>query len=308
MRILKNRGDIFFSKTDKEKSSEQKFLITALVIIIILTLAAVVITAAKSDFSVKKFFAPDNLEVTQQADDDAQAMLPEVSGKNNFLLLVSDEKNLLYACVIQTDMDNVSYKVCSLRADTVADGQKLGKIFSSSSAENVKTAVETLLGTEIDYYISLQGDKFAEVYDKFGEVNYPVASAVKYRDSDSASPYSVRVKEGEQSLKGTQVTGLMRYYLDVQDSCALANDLMLAILSQQINENNYEIRDELFSKFISSADTNITVRDYSAAGDALAVLSNSQTGVSVYNAAAEYGKGNEITKDSLKEIRGYFVK
>ena len=34
MRIFKNRGDIFFSKTNKEKSTEQKILLIALVIIV----------------------------------------------------------------------------------------------------------------------------------------------------------------------------------------------------------------------------------------------------------------------------------
>lgn len=307
MRILKNRGDIFFSKTNKEKSSEQRFLIIALVLIVIFSVIFVFVTAVKNDFSAKEFFKPDNISVTENVSKNEIDILPQVSGKNNFIVLVSEENNLLFAGIIQTDMDNVAYKASMLRADTVVEGEKLSMIFKKSGAENVKKAVESLLNTSIDYYISMESDKFTEVYEKFGEINYPVINSIKYKNNDTAVPFSVRVKEGEQSLKGSQIIGLMRYYLDVEKKPSLANDIMLTILTQQINENNYENKDELFEKFIASSKTNITVKNYSMAEDSLIVLSNENTGVKVYNAPAEY-KNNKITKDSIKEVRGYFVK
>lgn len=307
MRIFKNRGDIFFSKTNKEKSSEQRFLIITLVLIVIFSVIFVFVTAVKNDFSAKEFFKPDNISVTENVSENEIDILPQVSGKNNFIVLVSEENNLLFAGIIQTDMDNVAYKASMLRADTVVEGEKLSMIFKKSGAENVKKAVESLLNTSIDYYISMESDKFTEVYEKFGEINYPVINSIKYKNNDTAVPFSVRVKEGEQSLKGSQIIGLMRYYLDVEKKPSLANDIMLTILTQQINENNYENKDELFEKFIASAKTNITVKNYSMAEDSLIVLSNENTGVKVYNAPAEY-KNNKITKDSIKEVRGYFVK
>lgn len=307
MRIFKNRGDIFFSKTNKEKSSEQRFLIIALVLIVIFSVIFVFVTAVKNDFSAKEFFKPENISVTENVSENEIDILPQVSGKNNFIVLVSEENNLLFAGIIQTDMDNLAYKASMLRADTVVEGEKLSMIFKKSGAENVKKAVESLLNTSIDYYISMESDKFTEVYEKFGEINYPVINSIKYKNNDTAVPFSVRVKEGEQSLKGSQIIGLMRYYLDVEKKPSLANDIMLTILTQQINENNYENKDELFEKFIASSKTNITVKNYSMAEDSLIVLSNENTGVKVYNAPAEY-KNNKITKDSIKEVRGYFVK
>lgn len=307
MRIFKNRGDIFFSKTNKEKSSEQRFLIITLVLIVIFSVIFVFVTAVKNDFSAKEFFKPDNISVTENVSENEIDILPQVSGKNNFIVLVGEENNLLFAGIIQTDMDNVAYKASMLRADTVVEGEKLGMIFKKSGAENVKKAVESLLNTSIDYYVSMESDKFTEVYEKFGEINYPVINSIKYKNNDTAVPFSVRVKEGEQSLKGSQIIGLMRYYLDVEKKPSLANDIMLTILTQQINENNYKNKDEIFEKFIASAKTNITVKNYSMAEDSLIVLSNENTGVKVYNAPAEY-KNNKITKDSIKEVRGYFVK
>lgn len=307
MRIFKNRGDIFFSKTNKEKSSEQKFLITALVVIVVFTLIFVIVTGARNDFSAKEFFKPDDLNVTEEVDTSEELVLPQISGKSNILLLVGDEDNLLFTALYQADMDNVAYKVSALKADTAVENQKLSTLFAKQGPQAVKSAAEVLFGTEIDFYISLDSDKFYELYSTFGEVDYPVISEVRYKNNDVAVPYSVRVKEGEQSLKASQFIGLIRYYLDVEGNTSLANDLLLSLASQQINEENYADRETLFSKFVTAADTDITVMDYSLSADALFVFSNSQVGVKVYNAPAVYSSGT-ITPDSLKEIKGYFVK
>ncbi len=56
MRIFKNRGDIYFSKSNKEKSTEQRILIIALAVIIAFTVIFVLALSIKNDFSAKKFF------------------------------------------------------------------------------------------------------------------------------------------------------------------------------------------------------------------------------------------------------------
>lgn len=57
MRIFKNRGDIYFSKTNKERSAEQKFLIITLAVIVIFTIVFLSAVAIKFDFSAKKFLS-----------------------------------------------------------------------------------------------------------------------------------------------------------------------------------------------------------------------------------------------------------
>ncbi len=308
MRLFKNRGDIYFSKTDKEKSAEQRFLLIALAVIVIVTIIFVIVVGAKNDFSVKEFFKPENISATAVTEEDSDdVILPEVSGKSNYAILVSDDGVLLFSCVIQVDMDNVSYKVSSFKADTVCDGEELSSVFASSGEANATVALESLLNVDIDYYISLESSDFASIYEQFGQINYPIISEIKYKNTEDEVPYSVKLNEGEQTLKGTQLVGLMRYYLDEKDNTSIANDIMLNVLSQQINETNYENREELFSLIAETAQTNITVRDYSASLDSLLVLSSASTGVNVYNASAEYD-GDDITADSLKEVRAYFVK
>lgn len=302
MRIFKNRGDIYFSKTNKKKSAEQRILIIALIAIVIFTIAFVIALSVKYDFSAKKFFAPDNLEITQVTDE-GEEPLPQVSGKNNFITLVNDDENLLFVIFTQVDFDNISYKVCTLKAGTVCDGKSLKDIFKQSGAQNVKQAVESLIGVNFDYYISMTGKQYADFSDELGDFYYPVLSDIKFKSSD----FSLRLSAGEQRLNGSQVVNLIRYYVDEENNFSLANDLILNSLSQQINSDNLERSEYLYKFFVTNSDTNITVRDFSSAGDELKVLADYRTGPVVYGAQAEY-ENSSISAESLQKIKGYFVK
>lgn len=57
MRIFKNRGDIYFSKTNKKKSTEQKILLIALTVIVLFSVVFMFIVGAKNDFSAKNFLS-----------------------------------------------------------------------------------------------------------------------------------------------------------------------------------------------------------------------------------------------------------
>lgn len=306
MRIFKNRGDIYFSKTNKKKSSEQKILLIALIVIVVFTIIFVTALAVKYDFSAKKFFAPDEMETTQISED-YEEPLPEVSGKSNFIILVNSDNNLLFAIIVQVDLDNISYKVGTLKAAAAVEGSSLEEIYRQSGAQNVKNAVESLIGTEFDYYISMESKDFAQFFDEFGEFNYPVLSDIKFKSSNDEVSYSVKLKAGEQKLGGAQVINLLRYYLNEENNSSMANDLILNSLLQQINNENLSRSEELFKMLVTAAETNITVRDFSAAGDGLKVLSDERTGAGTYSASAEYD-GNSISKESLQKIKGYFIK
>lgn len=305
MRIFKNRGDIYFSKSNKKKSNEQKILIVALVAIVAFTIVFLSALAIKNDFSAKKFFAPEELEITTEPEEE-QLVLPEVSGKTNYVSLVCKGNELLFVELVQVDMDNVSCKVSALKAETVVDGASLAQLYKKSGSENVKKAVESLMGEEFDFYIDMQSDKFAEFFGDMGEVYYPIAGDIIYKSGNKAVNYSVKVKAGEQRLGGTQIINLVRYYLDSGNSSA-ANDLLLNSLLQQLNSTNLEKKEELFGRFVALADTNITVRNLSLADDKLFVLANDNSSVGAYSAIAEYD-GDKITSESLQRVKGYFAK
>lgn len=305
MRIFKNRGDIYFSKNNKEKSTEQKILLIALAVIVLFTFVFMLCVAAKNDFSIKKFFEPEDLSTTTAVEDSTVA-LPQVSGKTNYIVTVADNENLLFVELVQVDLDNKSYKICTLKSSTEYDGSTLGYIYAHSGVLNVKSATENMISTTFDYYIDFQRDKFTEYFDSLGSVNYALVSDIKYKNNKSAVPFTVRMKAGEQVIKGTQAVNLVRYFLETNNQQS-ANDVLLTSLSKQINVDNFANKDSLFQDLVTKSNTNITVRDYSAADDDITVLCNSQNGISVYGAEVKYDK-NKITKDTLQNAKGYFVK
>ncbi len=308
MRIFKNRGDIYFSKSNKEKSKEQKILIIALIIIIAFTVLFMGIIGFQNDFSLKKFFAPDK-ELTSSLISDEEEMieLPSVSGKTNFAVMIKNNNNLLFTVLVQSDMDNKAFKVCTLKSTTQLDGQAMNSIFSSADEAGVINALKTNLGIDIDYYMSFESSAYEDFFDTLGNVNYPLTNEIRYRQSDNPPSYSLKLSAGEQSLDGRHFINLIRYYLEKENNTSQANELFLNALTQQLNEENLADSDELAGEFSSNAVTNITIRDYSLASDKLMVIASEQQPMGVYNAQAEYD-GNVITQDSLKSIKGYFVK
>ena len=66
MRIFKNRGDIYFSKTNKKKSTEQKILLIALTVIVLFSVVFMFIVGhchlrVKSFSDAAFLSAPSNL-------------------------------------------------------------------------------------------------------------------------------------------------------------------------------------------------------------------------------------------------------
>lgn len=309
MKLFKNRGDIYFSKANKEKSTEQKILIIALIVIIVFTVIFISVLSVVNDFSAKKFFEPEELVTAALTDEMTQDTpdLPEVSGKNNFAVMVYEKNTLLFTALVQSDMDNKAYKASVLKGSTELDGNSLSGVFADSGAQNVMNSIEANLGIDIDYYISVESKEFEEFFNKLGSINYPILNDIKYRDNDSAATFTLKIKAGEQKIDGKHFINLIRYYVDGENNSSQANELLLAALSQQLNSENMEKADSLFRQFSSIAETNITIRDFSLAGDRLKVITNNQVNMSVYNAQAQFD-GNQINDEDLKKIKGYFIK
>lgn len=309
MKIFKNRGDIYLSKSRTGADREQHILLGILAAVLLVSIVVVVYVGAKNDFSAKKFFAPDQTVATTQAGDTTAAPeLPQVSGKTNYLLALTgkDNQNLYAAVLIQTDMDSVSYKICNLLPQTTAEGSTLAGVYTSGGINSLVQMTETATGIKPDFYIVMTVTDFASFFDDLGEVNYPLAADIKYRNTTAADPFSLRISAGEASLNGKRFTALWRYFLEEKDLKS-ANDLGLAALNMLFSADNGAKKEELFRDFVTLARTNLTVRDFSGRSDNITVLTGTQNGVNAYNVEPEYS-GNTLTARDKSTIQGYFSK
>ncbi len=304
LRIFKHRGDIYISAGNRKADIEQKVLLILLAFIIAFTVVFVVLLGIKYDFSAKKFFAPENLEEPEVYYSEE---LPQVEGKTNFLFIMSNTyTEEIYVCsIIQVDLDSTAYKVCTFDPGTVSDGRSMNDIYKTGGAGGVAGEISRMLGCDIDYYIDQNTDGYKKMFSALGNINYTVLSDIRYKDS-SIYGFNIKIKEGDQSIDGDTASKLLRYYMSQKDYRTVS-EILLTSLSQQINSENYEKRESLFSKFIDSAATNITVKSYTEGEDGMRVLSDETTGVNVYSVSPVYSSSS-VTAESLSDIRGYFSK
>ena len=304
MRIFKNRGDIYIPSTKIKSDLEQKILLILLAFGVAFTCVFLVLVGIKYDFSIKNFFSPGN---TVTKENNEIVNLPEISGKTNFLFIMnnSNTDEIYFCSLIQVDMDNIAYKVCTLDKNTYSDGKSLLDIYKTGGAGNVVNAVKSLLGIDIDYYIDESVEEYKKMYDAFGSINYLVLNEIRYKDT-STYGFNIKLKGGNQTVNGDLASKLIRYYLSENDY-ETVNEIMITALSQQINPENYEKKEYLFSSLIEHSKTNITITDYTKSENALKVLSSETTGVNVYSVVIKY-ENNKLTSESIRNIKGYFTK
>lgn len=304
MRIFKNRGDIYIPSTKIKSDLEQKILLVLLAFGVAFTCVFLVFIGIKYDFSVKKFFAPNDMVIQENNE---EVKLPDISGKTNFLFIMnnSNTDEIYFCSLIQVDMDSIAYKVCTLDKNTYSDGKSLFDIYKAGGAGNVVNAVKSLLGVDIDYYIDESVDEYKKMYDAFGSVNYLVLNDIRYKDT-STYGFNIKLKGGNQTINGDIASKLIRYYLSESDY-ETVNEIMLTALSQQINPENHAKKEKLFSSLIDLSKTNITITDFTKSENALKVLSSETTGVNIYSVDPEYDN-NKLTAQAVKNIKGYFAK
>lgn len=305
MRLFKNRGDIYIPSTREKADIEQKVLLIVLVFVVIFTAVFLLIFGIKYDFSVKNFFTPDDL---QQQEEEVVQQLPEVQGKTNYLLILSNKntQEMYFCSLFQADMDTVSYKSCTFSPQTVADENSVSQIYKNSGAAGVANSLSRLFGIEIDFYIDMDYSDYATMFDYLGSVNYTVLNDVRYKDT-SRYGYNIRISAGNQKLDGDNAVKLMRYYVSQENNYTAVNDILLSAASQHMNEENYANRESVFSRFIEYSQTDFTVRDFTQKQNNLLVLSSSTTGVNIYSVPVIY-EGKNLTLDSVSDILGYFSK
>lgn len=305
MRLFKNRGDIYIPSTREKADIEQKVLLIVLIFVVIFTAVFLLIFGIKYDFSVKNFFTPDDL---QQQEEEVVQQLPEVQGKTNYLLILSNKntQEMYFCSLFQADMDTVSYKSCTFSPQTVADENSVSQIYKNSGAAGVANSLSRLFGIEIDFYIDMDYSDYATMFDYLGSVNYTVLNDVRYKDT-SRYGYNIRISAGNQKLDGDNAVKLMRYYVSQENNYTAVNDILLSAASQHMNEENYANRESVFSRFIEYSQTDFTVRDFTQKQNNLLVLSSSTTGVNIYSVPVIY-EGKNLTSDSVSDIFGYFSK
>lgn len=307
MKIFKNRGDIYFVKSDYKKSKEEMILKILLVFIVIFTVIFIILLNNKYK-SIAQFFGDGEVTTTQAAFD--EEVLPKISGKTNFLILETDDNKEIihYIILIQADKDTKAYKICSLSPETKIDKQSILEIYKLGGGASLQTKLTEYFGFEIDNYAEFENSSFVDFSSKFGNMIFYSDEDIRFSGGSDDDKFTIHVNEGEQNINGKELSNLLRYYSLEKKQYGLENELFLSALTQLFNEENFEDCDSLFRLFIKSSTSNITVRDFENSKNALMIFCLKNTDITVYSTVSEYNKSNVLTQQSVKNIKGYFSK
>ena len=307
MRIFKNRGDIYIPKSGYKSSKEEQILLSLLGVVVVFTVAFVIIMGNRYDFSMKNFFASDKV-IEEQQEISTTATLPAISGKSNYLVVETNDKKdtVFYAILIQADRDNIAYKATILSPQTVIGTKSINQSFADGGIQGLFADMNNYFGFDINYYAHFTTSTFKDFVGDLGTFLYPSPESFKFSGGQGADEYSVRINEGESTINAKNFSNLLRYYVNEAKTYAIPNEIVLYALVGLIDEESQEDAQELFRTFIDDCSTNITVRDFASATDAMTVFTKSTDSIKVYSCVAQYDQNFTLTQESLKDIKGYF--
>ena len=253
----------------------------------------------QNNFYYKKVMTYEEYEKCKEVWNDLVEMNEEDFNDNFVVIVAVENTSMLGLTVSDVSADDTTLYI-KFKKDENEDYDKT--VTSIKISKNLDRDIIKIEKVEknIDY------TDYESFFDYLGSVNYTVLSDVRYKDT-SRYGYNIKVSEGNQSLSGDTAVKLMRYYVSQEKNYSAVNDIILSAVSQHVNTENYEKRERVFSKFIESTKTNITVRDFTAQQNNLTVLSSETTGVTVYNVPINY-EGSTVTSDSVRDVLGYFSK
>lgn len=307
MKIFKNKGDIYISKS-KKISNQAKILYSLLALIVIFTVVFVGYLH-KNYFSAAEFFARGEVTTTQQAED-IKSQLPDISGKTNFLILETDDnkEKIHYIYLLQADRDNKAYKAAALSPLMKINNENLQSIYNSGGGLALKSRLTEYFGFEIDYYADFDMSSFVEFVNKLGSYVYISNEKINYSNDEEDDKYTLKINEGEQLISGSETSNLLRYYSEKAHSFSAENEVILKALPALLNEKNYENVDALFKLFMKSCKTDITVREFENGKNGVSVFCIMSTDLTLYSADTEFNSDGSLKDSSIKNIKGYLSK
>lgn len=305
MKIFKHRGDIYISKSGYKSSREERILLSLLAVIVVLTIVFLAIMGHKYS-SFAEFIAGDDVTI-EQTEEYNDINLPAISGKTNFLVFETDDEQstIHYAYLIQMDCDTLSYKACTLDPNLKIENSSLYDIYLSGGGALLQAKLNSVLGTNIDYYIGLKNSDMVEFINSLGTILYPMNDGIKFNSGTDDDNYAIRIGDGEQNLGGNDISNLIRYYSNEKINYSTANEILLYSLTQLFNTDNFDRCDQLFRLLVTNSSTNITVRDFENGKDAIMVFCYKNSDITIYSCTPSYAK-HQLSSNDLQDIKGYF--
>ncbi|MDR1533249.1 MAG: LCP family protein [Clostridiales bacterium] len=204
--------------------------------------------------------------LTPTPDKDSDSGLFAVPRKTNFLVMCTDETDLLTDTIITGSFDRVTHKITllSIPRDTYVDVDdknleimkkhssppedgimKMTMVHSYAGSKDgpgvLRSELERLLGIKINYYAKINLKAFREIVDAVGGIEMTIRPE-GYHYEDPLQDLVINVPGGHQRLNGVQAEGVVRFRDDYRDGdidrINVQQQFMKAFFAQALNKEN----------------------------------------------------------------------
>lgn len=262
-----------FSENKVKKSTMKYFVISFSIFIVVLAVCSVVILMYSLDFDIGNLVENSTTTTTDvyEKNENIVYSVNDITGKSNLLFIVENEpKSVDYIFIVSTDFDNQKMTVkCldgSFNLSHNSSKMSISNIYSKDYELGVKQALNEL-GFLIDKYVVFEQGQFEDILSLFNGFSVNVKSSVNYKSSE----INLTLEKGIQELS----PDLTYKYLRICDITTRENvicDIIKSVLTPEYAEKS----DKLFTAFVNSCKTDISVIDYSECVDNLKIYCNAQ--------------------------------
>ncbi|MEI6578033.1 MAG: LCP family protein [Eubacteriales bacterium] len=268
----------FQTKKNAEIAKNKRALLYFCSFLLVFATVSMLILLKAYNFDLSNLFngRKDEIKTTQSTTNTTQTTLKSA----NFLLYCfsdDDKKEIRFIAIINADMKNKSFKVCTIspknRATVKGEILSLSDHFTAGGAEQLKKAVEVFGEIKITRYAGLTDSGFKNAIKNAGRIELTIAKQIKPKFDIPLS-----LPPGKQVVSANNLLNYIRYSGQLGTvGLETQAKIFCSLLDQDINAYNAKQGEVLFSLLINSISyTDITIVDYPSCQDAIDMLTASK--------------------------------
>lgn len=269
-----NENKKLFEKSSRDKKAFKYFIISFSAFILLLSIVSVFLFMYSIEFDFDNFVNKPDSETTETHNDitEVKYTVDSLSGKSTVLFICADSKEKFdFAFAVNCDFDKQNMVVkCFDYKTAVEYGNSVlncGELYKKYSIQDFKIALAESYKIDIDKYFICDRTNAKEILSLFDGITVNVSEHVDY-NSDGIN---LELEKGEQKISGAYALN----YLLISDNNVRENivcDIINSVLLPEYTDNSQK----LFTAFVNSGETDISVIDYSQAIEKLSIYANAE--------------------------------
>lgn len=263
-----------FEKKSSDKGTLKYFIIAFIIFIVILGLASAFLFMYSIDFDFNNFVAKPEEATAEPTDviSEPSYSVNSLTGKSTVLFVCADSKDALdFAFTIKCDFEGKSMKVkcVDAKSQMTLNGKKAScsDIYKDYSIQELKSAFSESFGIDVDKYFVCDRSGAKEILSLFDGINVNVNENIDY----DFNGINLKLNKGNQTVSGAYVLNFLLISNNITREQIIC-DVINSVLVPSYIDNSQR----LFTNFVNSGKTDISVIDYSESIENLKIYANSE--------------------------------